>query len=104
MMIFYYDNIIFDCGPDSSFFQGDYEMVVNDYSKAKSLVSDNAPIVFKKGIMLLCICYPLLDFFSKFQVTRTFSSFVFQFWKKLRVKLRNFEINCGVVYLFYPYL
>ncbi|XP_028398981.1 exocyst complex component 2-like isoform X2 [Dendronephthya gigantea] len=28
--------------------QGDYEMVVNDYSKAKSLVSDNAPIVFKK--------------------------------------------------------
>lgn len=29
--------------------QGDYEMVVNDYAKAKSLVSDNAPIVFKKG-------------------------------------------------------
>ncbi|XP_046839315.1 exocyst complex component 2-like isoform X2 [Xenia sp. Carnegie-2017] len=28
--------------------QGDYEMVVNDYSKAKSLVSDNAPLVFKK--------------------------------------------------------
>ncbi len=61
MMILYYDNIIFHCGPDSSFFQGDYEMVVNDYSKAKSLVSDNAPIVFKKGIMLLCICIPLLS-------------------------------------------
>lgn len=30
-------------------FKGDYEMVVNDYSKAKSLVSDNAPLVFKKG-------------------------------------------------------
>ena len=24
-------------------------MVVNDYAKAKSLVSENAPIVFKKG-------------------------------------------------------
>jgi hypothetical protein len=31
-------------------------MVVNDYSKAKSLVSDNAPIVFKKGTTLLCTC------------------------------------------------
>ena len=31
-------------------------MVVNDYTKAKSLVSDNAPVVFKKGMGLPSIC------------------------------------------------
>ena len=44
--------MIKSCSSSFFFLQGDYEMVVNDYSKAKSLVSDNAPIVFKKGTKL----------------------------------------------------